>query len=83
MHMQGCLIGPGNEFGEPISVDSAADHIFGVVLLNDWSARDFQRWEMFPLGPFNSKNFVCTYAASITWLLHQTSSPEFLSSCAL
>jgi hypothetical protein len=39
-------------------VGSAADHIFGYVLVNDWSARDVQKWEYVPLGPFNSKNFV-------------------------
>ena len=44
--------------GQPIRVDDASRHIFGMVLLNDWSARDFQKWEMLPLGPFNSKNFV-------------------------
>jgi 2-keto-4-pentenoate hydratase/2-oxohepta-3-ene-1,7-dioic acid hydratase in catechol pathway len=44
--------------GEPIGVQDAEDAIFGLVLLNDWSARDIQRWEMAPLGPFNSKNWV-------------------------
>ncbi|KAK9845764.1 hypothetical protein WJX81_001837 [Elliptochloris bilobata] len=53
----GCLIGPGNELGEPVGVAEARDHMFGLVLLNDWSARDVQRWEMVPLGPFASKNF--------------------------
>ncbi len=56
--LQGCFVGTGNELGQPISTDDASEHIFGMVLLNDWSARDFQRWEMLPLGPFNSKNFV-------------------------
>eukprot|EP00210_Caulerpa_lentillifera_P008219 g7847.t1 len=54
----GLFIGPGNPLGKPIDIDSAMDHAFGVVLLNDWSARDIQQWEMLPLGPFNSKNFV-------------------------
>ena len=56
--VQGCLVGPGNALGEPVGVGSARDHMFGLVLLNDWSARDLQRWEMVPLGPFASKNFV-------------------------
>jgi fumarylacetoacetase len=53
----GFLIGPGNELGQPIRVDAAAEHIFGLVLVNDWSARDIQRWEYVPLGPFLAKNF--------------------------
>ncbi|GAB4816852.1 hypothetical protein N2152v2_003898 [Parachlorella kessleri] len=53
----GCFIGVGNELGTPISMEQAADHIFGYVLVNDWSARDIQRWEYVPLGPFNSKNW--------------------------
>jgi fumarylacetoacetase len=56
----GAWIGPGNELGNPISISSAADHIFGYCLLNDWSARDVQAWEMQPLGPFLSKNFATT-----------------------
>src|SRR6202521_1536049 len=53
------LIGPGNSLGEPVPVDRAVDHIFGFVLMNDWSARDVQTWEYQPLGPFLAKNF-CT-----------------------
>jgi fumarylacetoacetase len=53
------LIGPGNPLGQPIPIDRAADHIFGLVLMNDWSARDIQGWEYQPLGPFLAKNF-CT-----------------------
>jgi fumarylacetoacetase len=53
------LIGPGNSLGDPISIERAADHIFGFVLMNDWSARDIQAWEYQPLGPFLAKNF-CT-----------------------
>ena len=56
---QACIVGPANRQGEGISVDEASDHIFGVVLMNDWSARDIQRWEYVPLGPFNGKNWVC------------------------
>jgi len=53
----GFFIGPGSELGHPIPVHSASDHIFGMVLVNDWSARDIQKWEYQPLGPFTSKNF--------------------------
>ena len=53
------LIGPGNVLGEPVPIDRATDHIFGLVLMNDWSARDVQAWEYQPLGPFLAKNF-CT-----------------------
>jgi fumarylacetoacetase len=53
------LIGPGNSLGNPVPIDQAADHIFGFVLMNDWSARDIQAWEYQPLGPFLAKNF-CT-----------------------
>jgi fumarylacetoacetase len=53
------LIGPGNALGSSIPVDRATDHIFGLVLMNDWSARDVQGWEYQPLGPFLAKNF-CT-----------------------
>jgi fumarylacetoacetase len=53
------LIGPGNSLGESVPIDRALDHIFGFVLMNDWSARDVQAWEYQPLGPFLAKNF-CT-----------------------
>jgi fumarylacetoacetase len=53
----GCFIGQGNRLGEPIAVDRAADHVFGLVLVNDWSARDIQKWEYVPLGPFLAKSF--------------------------
>eukprot|EP00879_Flechtneria_rotunda_P027620 GHRR01029595.1.p1 GENE.GHRR01029595.1~~GHRR01029595.1.p1 ORF type:complete len:326 (+),score=90.28 GHRR01029595.1:92-1069(+) len=52
-----CIMGTGNELGSPIRPDDAASAIFGLVLLNDWSARDLQKWEMAPLGPFNGKNW--------------------------
>lgn len=51
------IIGTGNALDEPISVANAEDHIFGMVLMNDWSARDIQQWEYVPLGPFNAKTF--------------------------
>ena len=53
----GALIGAGNALGEAISADAALDHVFGLVLVNDWSARDIQTWEYQPLGPFLAKNF--------------------------
>ncbi|MGE3275703.1 MAG: fumarylacetoacetase [Vicinamibacterales bacterium] len=53
----GVWIGPGNTQGTPIPIDKAGDHIAGVCLLNDWSARDLQAWEYQPLGPFLAKNF--------------------------
>jgi len=49
--------GPENQLGDPIPIDTAEDHIFGMVLMNDWSARDTQKWEAVPLGPFLSKSF--------------------------
>jgi fumarylacetoacetase len=55
----GIWIGPGNALGEPVPIARADDHVFGMCLLNDWSARDQQFWEMAPLGPFLGKNF-CT-----------------------
>jgi fumarylacetoacetase len=56
----GFLIGQGNSLGEPIACTDAEAHIFGMVLLNDWSARDLQAWEYVPLGPFNAKGFATT-----------------------
>jgi fumarylacetoacetase len=56
----GAFVGPGNELGEPIPIAQAEDHLFGLVLLNDWSARDVQAWEYQPLGPFLAKNFATT-----------------------
>lgn len=53
----GFFVGTGNVLGEPIPIDRAEEHIFGFVLVNDWSARDIQKWEYVPLGPFLSKNF--------------------------
>jgi len=53
----GFFVGPGNALGTPIPIASAESHIFGLVLVNDWSARDIQKWEYQPLGPFLAKNF--------------------------
>ncbi|WP_122666381.1 fumarylacetoacetase [Pseudomonas viridiflava] len=56
----GVWVGPGNSDGEPIGISDAAQHIAGLCLLNDWSARDLQAWEYQPLGPFLSKSFATT-----------------------
>jgi fumarylacetoacetase len=56
----GAFIGRPNAPGQPISLDAAESHLFGLVLLNDWSARDVQAWEYVPLGPFLAKNFATT-----------------------
>lgn len=62
----GFIVGKPNKLGEPIAVENAWDHIFGMVLFNDWSARDLQQWEYVPLGPFNAK----TFASSISpWIV--------------
>jgi len=53
----GAFLGHGNAMGEPIPISQSGDHLFGVCLLNDWSARDIQTWEYQPLGPFLAKNF--------------------------
>ncbi len=58
-------IGTGNRLGQPIPIDRAADHIFGVSLLNDWSARDIQSWEYQPLGPFLGKSFATSISPFI------------------
>merc|ERR1711924_255791 len=55
--MGGAFVGPGNAMGSPIKMEAAQEHIFGVVLMNDWSARDIQKWEYVPLGPFTAKNW--------------------------
>ena len=56
----GIFVGTGNELGDPVAMAQAEDHVFGLCLLNDWSARDIQAWEYQPLGPFLSKNFATT-----------------------
>ncbi|MEM1043057.1 MAG: fumarylacetoacetase [Bacteroidota bacterium] len=53
----GFFVGPGTELGASVPIDQAAEHIFGFVLVNDWSARDIQKWEYVPLGPFLGKSF--------------------------
>ena len=61
----GAIIGRGNALGEPISIEQAEDHILGLCILNDWSARDLQKWEYVPLGPFLAKNFASTVSPYI------------------
>ena len=55
-------VGPGNPLGQPVSLEEAEDHIFGLCILNDWSARDVQAWEYQPLGPFLAKSF-CSHVS--------------------
>jgi fumarylacetoacetase len=62
----GAWLGPGNTLGQPIPVHEAAQHVAGVCLVNDWSARDIQRWEYQPLGPFLAKNFATSLSP---WLI--------------
>ena len=74
----GAFLGPGSAMGEPIPVAEAEEHLFGVCLLNDWSARDIQTWEYQPLGPFLAKNF----ATSISpWVVTREALEPFR--CAL
>jgi len=62
------IIGCGNDLGAPVPVDEAEAHIFGLVLMNDWSARDLQQWEYVPLGPFNGKSFGTTLSPWVVTL---------------
>ena len=62
----GFVVGGSTAVGERVDVDTAADHLFGVALFNDWSARDLQAWEYVPLGPFLGKSFASSLAAWIT-----------------
>jgi fumarylacetoacetase len=64
----GIFIGEGNRLGEPVTMDQAEQHVLGICLLNDWSARDLQAWEYQPLGPFLSKNFATTISPWIVTL---------------
>ena len=62
----GFFVGQGNSLGQPVPIDEAEGHIFGVCIVNDWSARDIQAWEYQPLGPFLAKNFATTVSP---WVL--------------
>ncbi|WP_416902134.1 fumarylacetoacetase [Micromonospora echinospora] len=62
----GFVVGVGSPLGHRVSADDFADHVFGVVLVNDWSARDIQAWEYQPLGPFLGKSFATSVSAWVT-----------------
>ena len=62
----GFVIGVPSRIGEPVPVERALDHVFGMVLVNDWSARDIQAWEYVPLGPFLGKSFATSIATWVT-----------------
>lgn len=64
----GAFVGTGNTLGEPIAMEHAESHLFGLCLLNDWSARDLQAWEYQPLGPFLAKNFASTISPWVVTL---------------
>ena len=64
----GFVIGTPSDMGEPVPVEQALDHVFGMVIVNDWSSRDVQKWEYQPLGPFNSKNFATSISPWIVTL---------------
>lgn len=61
----GVIIGKENPLGEPININNAHEYIFGICVVNDWSARDLQAWEYQPLGPFTSKSFLTSISAFI------------------
>ncbi|MBC01883.1 MAG: fumarylacetoacetase [Phycisphaerae bacterium] len=71
----GFFIGAGSELGSPVPIAHALDHVFGLVLVNDWSARDVQKWEYQPLGPFNAKNFATTISP---WVVTMDALEPFL-----
>lgn len=64
----GFFIGKGNEHGQPVPIDQAESHMLGLVLVNDWSARDVQRWEYQPLGPFLAKSFATSISPWVVTL---------------
>ena len=64
----GIFVGQGNPQGERITIDQAESHVFGLCILNDWSARDLQAWEYQPLGPFLAKNFASTISPWVVTL---------------
>lgn len=64
----GCFVADGNDLGQPVPIHEAEEYIFGLCLLNDWSARDMQAWEYQPLGPFLSKNFATSISPWVVTL---------------
>ncbi|ORX59010.1 fumarylacetoacetase [Hesseltinella vesiculosa] len=71
----GWFVGTGNKLGERVEIKDAKDHIFGMVIMNDWSARDIQAWEYVPLGPFLGKNFGTTISP---WIVTMDALEPFL-----
>jgi len=69
------FIGVGSEWGVPVDVDKGMDHVFGFVLLNDWSARDIESWESVPFGPSSGRNFATTISP---WVLTTETVAPFL-----
>jgi fumarylacetoacetase len=70
----GFIVGPGNTLGSPVPIDEAGARLFGVCLVNDWSARDIQTWEYQPLGPFLAKSFATTISP---WIVTQEALAPF------
>src|SRR4029079_16730673 len=64
----GAFVGPANPLGKPVPLAKATDHIFGLCLVNDWSARDLQTWEYQPLGPFLAKSFATSISPWVVTL---------------
>jgi fumarylacetoacetase len=64
----GCVVGVGSELGVPVDIEDVADHVFGLVLVNDWSARDIQAFEYQPLGPFLGKSFATSISSWVVSL---------------
>lgn len=75
----GIVVGCSNEHGQPISIDHAEQHVFGLTLLNDWSARDIQAWEAQPLGPFLAKSFATTLSP---WIVPVEALEPFRRPCS-
>ncbi|KAG0722735.1 Fumarylacetoacetase [Chionoecetes opilio] len=69
------FVGGGNTMGQPISIKEAHNHIFGMVVMNDWSARDIQKWEYVPLGPFLAKDMGTSISA---WVVPMEALKPFL-----
>lgn len=74
----GIFMGPGNAIGSRIALDQAEQHVFGLCILNDWSARDIQAWEYQPLGPFLGKNFATTISP---WVVTMEALEPFRTAC--
>jgi fumarylacetoacetase len=76
----GAFVGMGNALARPVALEAAENHLFGLCLLNDWSARDIQAWEYQPLGPFLAKNFLTTISPWVVTLeaLAPFRSPAFV-----